>query len=497
MTPGKRKPEEEAAGPEEAGPSTKKSRAASAHCDDRRVREVKGGKVGDGPVVYWMCRDQRVADNWALIYAAEQAKKGGKPLAVCYNVDPAFLDQGARQPVFMLRGLQEMPAKLSKLNIPFFLLQGDPVQEVSKLVKEVKAGLLVTDFMPMRESVAQRKDVAAQVACPVHEVDAHNIVPVWEASNKRETAARTIRPKIHKLLGTWLKEFPPLEPVAQWPGSLKAAPAIPWDEVIEDARERGKAVPEISWCKPGEDAAREALLGKGGFLTKERLSLYGSKRNDPTMPSAQSNLSPYLHSGQLAPQRAALEALPFKNSYKESVDSFLEELIIRRELSDNYVFYEPNYDNLEAAAGWAKETLEKHSADKREHLYTKAQLEAGKTADHLWNASQKQLVHLGKIHGFMRMYWAKKILEWTESPKDAVEISIYLNDKYSIDGRDPNGFVGCMWSVAGIHDQGWGERAIFGKIRYMNYNGCKRKFDINAYCAMVDREVEKVTRKAK
>ena len=204
------------------------------------------------------------------------------------------------------------------------------------------------------------------------------------------------------------------------------------------------------------------------------------------MPDALSNLSPYLHFGHLAPQRAALEASKHRAAHKASVEGFLEELVVRRELADNYCHYVENYDSLDAAYDWAKQTLAVHAGDKREFLYTREQFEAAQTHDKLWNAAQKEMVATGKMHGYIRMYWAKKILEWTASPEEALQVSIWLNDKWELDGRDPNGYVGCMWSVAGIHDQGWGERAVFGKIRYMNFAGCKRKFDVDKYCARVD-----------
>lgn len=173
----------------------------------------------------------------------------------------------------------------------------------------------------------------------------------------------------------------------------------------------------------------------------------------------------------------------------KSADAFLEELIVRRELADNFCFYQPNYDSIHGAWEWARKTLADHASDKREHIYSKEQLEKAQTADPLWNASQLEMVYHGKMHGFMRMYWAKKILEWTRGPEEALAISIYLNDKYEIDGRDPGGYVGCMWSICGIHDQGWKERPIFGKIRYMNYAGCKRKFNVDGYITYVKRIV--------
>jgi len=183
--------------------------------------------------------------------------------------------------------------------------------------------------------------------------------------------------------------------------------------------------------------------------------------------------------GQVSVARAVLEVR--KSKFKEGAAAFIEESVVRRELSDNFCYFNENYDKITGAASWAQETLAIHKKDKRTIKYSDDQLEYGKTKDDLWNAAQLQMLIEGKMHGFLRMYWAKKILEWTESPEKALELAIYLNDKYELDGRDPNGYVGCMWSICGIHDQGWREREIFGKIRYMNYEGCKRKFDVNSF----------------
>ncbi|GAB4814126.1 hypothetical protein N2152v2_001172 [Parachlorella kessleri] len=432
-----------------------------------------------------MSRDQRVADNWALIHACEVAAKQGQPVAVAFNLVTEYLHAGARQFGFMLRGMRLMQPKLEALGIPFFLTKGDPVENIPRLVKETGAGLLVTDFAPLRLGRQWRDTIATRIDVPFHEVDAHNVVPVWVASDKREYAARTIRPKITSKLPEFLTEYPQLQ--KQLPWTCERRPEqIDWDGLIAEALARGRSVPEVTWIQPGEDAAMEGLVGEKGFLTKSRLSKYADKRNDPAEAGALSGLSPWLHFGHLAPQRAAIEATKHKAAHKVSVEGFLEELVVRRELADNFCYYEQKYDSLEAAYDWARQTLDAHRNDKREFLYTREQLEKGHTGDKLWNAAQLEMVHLGKMHGFMRMYWAKKILEWTASPEEALEVSIYLNDKYELDGRDPNGYVGCMWSVCGIHDQGWGERSVFGKIRYMNLAGCKRKFDVEKYVARVN-----------
>jgi deoxyribodipyrimidine photo-lyase len=206
-------------------------------------------------------------------------------------------------------------------------------------------------------------------------------------------------------------------------------------------------------------------------------------RNDPAK-DGQSNLSPYMHFGHISAQRIALD-VSMSDINKESREAFLEELIVRRELSDNFCFYNAHYDNFDGFPEWGKKTLNAHRKDKREYLYNIKQFENAETHDDLWNAAQIQMLKTGKMHGYMRMYWAKKILEWTESPEKAMEIAIYLNDRYELDGRDPNGYTGIAWSIGGLHDRAWNERPVFGKIRYMSYNGCKTKFDVIKYIEYV------------
>ncbi|KAG9445395.1 hypothetical protein H6P81_016735 [Aristolochia fimbriata] len=457
-----------------------------------RVRVLKQGNVSaKGPVIYWMFRDQRSKDNWALIHAVEQANRVDAPVAVAFNLFDQFLGAKARHLGFMLRGLRGLQEALEALRIPFFLLQGEAVDNIPNFLNGLNASMLVTDFTPLRDIRKRKDEICGKLSdsIAVHEVDAHNIVPVWTASEKLEYSARTIRTKIHKLLPEYLVEYPEWEsPRKEW--TMEAPSKIDWDNLIADVIRKGSEVPELQWCEAGEVAAKEVLMGsKDGFLTT-RLRHYSTDRNNPLKPKALSGLSPYLHFGQISTQRCALEARNFRKTHPQSVDAFLEEMIVRRELADNFCFYQPQYDSLQGAWEWARKTLLDHAADKREHIYTMEELEKAKTADPLWNASQLEMVHHGKMHGFMRMYWAKKILEWTNGPEEALSIAIHLNDKYQIDGRDPNGYVGCLWSICGVHDQGWQERPVFGKIRYMNYAGCKRKFDVDGYIYYVKRLVE-------
>ncbi|HUT71193.1 MAG TPA: deoxyribodipyrimidine photo-lyase [Desulfatiglandales bacterium] len=437
-----------------------------------RIRLLKEAEEGPGPLVYWMSRDQRTRDNWALLFAQKKALEERQPLVVAFCLVPAFLNATARQYHFMLKGLQEVEKDLREKGIPFCLLSGLPERQLPLFVREHSVGALVTDFDPLRIKRAWKKGVAGNCQIPIYEVDAHNIVPCWKASPKQEFAARTFRPKISRLLPDFLQVFPDLERHAfHWKG--KVSP-IDW-RIVERSLKVDDSVAEVNWIKPGEGAAQRALKK---FL-REGLRSYDEARNDPTV-DGQSTLSPYLHFGHISAQRVALEVRE-SNVDGKSRDAFLEELIVRRELSDNFCFYNGDYDRFEGFPSWAQTTLKEHLRDRREYRYSLEQFESAGTHDELWNAAQMEMAKTGKMHGYMRMYWAKKILEWTESPEEALKIAMFLNDKYELDGRDPNGYVGCAWSIGGVHDRAWFKRPVFGKIRYMSYNGCRSKFDVDSY----------------
>lgn len=405
--------------------------------DAQRVRILKAGEPGSGPVIYWMSRDQRAHDNWALLYAFEQAKAMKRDCVVVFCRVAKFLGAQNRQFEFMDRGLEEVRQILSKKDISFVELKGEPGDEIAAFANKKKAAVLVTDFDPLKIKKRWKKAAMKVVACEMVEVDAHNIVPCWAASDHQEFGAYTIRPKIHKLLPKFLTDMPKV-----FPGKTEGMKKL--EEFIE-----------------------------------ERLTGYAERRNDP-VADAQSGLSPYLHFGQISAQRVAWEVKRSKAPMQDR-EAFLEELIVRRELSDNFCEYNPHYDSVEGFPDWAKKSHAMHRKDKREYLYTLKEFEHGKTHDDLWNAAQLQMVKSGKMHGYMRMYWAKKILEWTKSPEEAMEIAIELNDKYELDGRDPNGYAGVAWSIGGVHDRAWVSRPVFGQVRYMNRNGCERKFDVEAY----------------
>ncbi|MBN2283515.1 MAG: deoxyribodipyrimidine photo-lyase [Deltaproteobacteria bacterium] len=433
---------------------------------------------GEGPVVYWMSRDQRVADNWALIHAGEEALKRGRPLAVVFCLVTDFLGAGPRHYDFMLRGLREVAADLERKNIPFFMLQGPPEKEVSTFVKRVRAGLLVTDFDPLKIKRRWKAGVSRDIAIPFHEVDAHNIVPCRVASQKQEYAARTFRPRVLGRLEEFLEDFPVIKKHPHpWKGP---APRIDWDLLGAPSG----TVPDVASVEvpiPGGKAAHQALRR----FIERGLSGYDTLRNDPTQPG-QSGLSHYFHFGHLSAQRAVIEV---RNSPTggEDAAAFLEELIVRRELSDNFCYYCGDYDSVKGFPAWARKTLDEHAADEREYLYSAEEFENAATHDRLWNAAQMEMVKMGKMHGYLRMYWAKKILEWTPSAGEALDIALSLNDRYEIDGRDPNGYAGCAWAIGGVHDRPWSRRPVFGTIRYMSYRGCRSKFNVDAYIEKVNR----------
>ncbi len=439
--------------------------------NENRIRLLNKVPEDKGSVTYWMSRDQRVSDNWALLFAQKLALEKKCDLSVVFSLVPEFLEATIRQYDFMLRGLREVEKELKKLNIPFYLLMGDPIIEIPQFVVEFNVSNLVFDFDPLKIKRNWKEKIAKKIEIPFYEVDAHNIVPSFFASTKQEFGAYTIRPKIHKNLPIFLDEFPSLKKMKY--NTNISSDLIDW-KPIYDSLKVEKNVKPVTWLKPGEKSAHKTLME---FIDK-RFDKYAELRNDPNQ-NVLSNLSPYLHFGQISAQRIALIINSVGNN--PSTESFLEELIVRRELSDNYCYYNPNYDSFDGFPDWAKKTLNDHKKDEREFVYSLKEFEDAKTHEDLWNAAQKELVTTGKMQGYMRMYWAKKILEWSKSPEEALKTSIYLNNKYELDGRDPNGYVGCAWAIGGVHDRAWGERPVFGKIRYMNRNGAKRKFDVEKY----------------
>lgn len=443
----------------------------------RRARHIRLGTRGGGPVIYWMERDQRIADNWALLYAQQEALIRSKPLHIVTFLPSGQNPCSLRQLEFQMSGLLETVETAYKKNIGFTALRGQSDSVLPQVMAQLDCHLLVTDFSPLRHKLHALHRICESTSTPVVEVDSHNIIPAWIVSLKKEYAAYTLRPKIHRLLHDYLTDFPKVQEHPHQSSSI-AAVLLPHATNLCQTKESGT----VGSYTPGTSAAIQCVHS----FIESKLQLYDRQRNDPNV-AAQSGLSPYLHFGQLAPQRVALSVSSAAVA-QTAKDVFLEEIIVRRELSDNFCLYEPHYDSFAGFHNWAQKTLDQHRSDPRSYSYSLAQLEEGKSHEPLWNRCQFDLVNTGKLHGFLRMYWAKKILQWTASPEDALAFAVHLNDTYSLDGKDPNGYAGIAWSIGGVHDRAWQEREIFGKIRFMNERGCRRKFKVDEYITGHPRE---------
>jgi deoxyribodipyrimidine photo-lyase len=461
--------------------------------ENTRILNVKKSENDQKNVAYFMYRDQRVSDNHALLAAQEEALKRKGSLTVLFNLQNVA-GRAKEHYEFMLEGLEETAGKLVSLNIKFVLTEGDSMDNILESLKTLHAGAVYFDFNPLRHSRSLVKSVADSYDGTVCVVDTHNVIPVWVASTKQETAAYTMRKKVHRNIEKYAVE----------PAEVKKHMYDSDDELtgmgFEAARKFVSAMTSTGMnvgTLPGEREAAKALRS----FIEDDLADYAEKRNDITS-DGQSGLSPYLHFGQISSLRVLLETMKKMDvrpllfdepsmaksdsgtSIKAGGDALVEELVVRKELADNFCFYESHYDTLKGAPEWARKSLDDHRTDQRDFNYTFEDWKKAATHDPSWNAAQRQLLKTGKIHGYMRMYWAKKMLEWSKTPEEALRNCIRLNDGYSVDGGDPNGYANILWSIAGLHDRAWTERGVYGKIRYMNSAGLKRKFDLEAYLSM-------------
>jgi deoxyribodipyrimidine photo-lyase len=421
-------------------------------------------------VVYWMQASQRARDNHALEYAVGKANELNKPLVVFFGLTSSFPEANERHYLFMLQGLQETANELEKKGIPFVIQQISPYKGVLSISKN--ASLTVTDRGYLRIQKQWRQYAAQHLRCPLIQVESDVVVPIETVSQKEEYAAATIRPKIHKYLETFLLPLTS-EPLQRtyMKHHFESLDLSNISSIVSTLHLDHTVKPSSLFHGGTSHALR--LLHR---FMQQKLPLFTELRNDPSKEYC-SYMSPYLHFGQISPLTIALKIHATGCS---NIGAYLEELIVRRELSMNYVYYNLTYDSFDALPSWAKTTLLRHTQDPRQYIYTKDELEQAKTHDPFWNAAQLEMKHTGKMHGYMRMYWGKKILEWTKSPQDAFQIALSLNNKYELDGRDPNGFTGIAWCF-GKHDQAWKERPIFGKVRYMNDAGLTRKFNMKNY----------------
>lgn len=424
-------------------------------------------------VAYWMQSSQRLEYNQALGYAVERANQLNQPLLIFFLLKSNFPEAEYGHFKFMLQGLKEIKKNLKNAGINFCIVDYHSLEDLEKITK--KASLVVSEKVYLKHLRNWKVKAAERLSIPFYLVESNLVCPIEEVSEKEEYGAYTIRKKINKIQAEYLKEY-------QRDG-LRNKTKIKFEnqdlsfvedlDLYLDEMQFSQKISYDNYFMGGYQQARQKLQD---FIIN-KLKDYDDKRNIPHL-NFQSDLSPYLHFGQISAQEVALEALNSEND----AEPFLEELIVRRHLAFNFVYYNQNYDGSlkDILYDWAYQSLMEHQSDEREYLYDYQELENAKTHDKYWNAAQKEMRITGKMHNYMRMYWGKKILEWTADPETAYQWGLKLNNKYSLDGRDPNSYAGVAW-IFSKHDRAWKEREIFGKVRYMNAGGLERKFDMEKY----------------
>lgn len=438
----------------------------------------KEGKVKNNKyIVYWMQSAQRVKENPALNYAVNKANDLEVPLIVFFNLSDQFPDANYRHYHFMLEGLKDVKNELKKRGIGFVIKRGNPAENIKSLSK--KAVMVISERGYLKTERLWRKEVAQAIDCRFVVVNTNTIVPVDIATDKEEYAAYTIRKKINNKIERFI-DLGKLEKlkINSLRNEFKSIELNNIEQVLSNLN-IDKSVKKSPIFKGG---SKKAVSMLNNFISN-KLELYEKYGSSPDH-DVTSKLSPYLHFGQISPSYI------YKKIKEKDIEAedFLEQLIVRRELSFNFVYFNKEYNSQlsKILPDWAIETLNQHSMDKREYVYSLKELENYDTHDNYWNAAQKEMVLSGYMNGYMRMYWGKKILEWTSNPQKAFEVALYLNNKYFLDGRDPNSYAGVAW-IFGKHDRAWKERKIYGKVRYMNKAGLDRKFNMENYLKKVNK----------
>ncbi|MDO8842577.1 deoxyribodipyrimidine photo-lyase [Methanocalculus sp.] len=423
-------------------------------------------------VIYWMQRSCRAEENHALEYAVLEANRRSLPLVVIFCIDPKYPDATGRTFRFMLEGLSETQERLRERGILLLTVIGDPAVEVLRSAED--AAILISDRGYLRHERAWRHAIVEQLHCSVIEVESDMVVPVRSASIKEEWSAATLRRKITPQIGDFIH---PVDKVALKNPSLNVGRSdLNLSDIDGILNRIGHFTPEERHIARG---GRIVAIQRLKAFLEAPAHLYDTARNDPGR-EVTSGLSPYLHFGQISPIEVARAAA--------GRSGFLEELIVRRELAVNFVWYNDRYDQIDCLPAWAYTTLTEHAKDRREYAYSLDELRRAETHDPFWNTAQKEMIFTGCMHNYMRMYWGKKILEWSETPEMAYRHAVILNNEFELDGRDPNGYAGVAWCF-GKHDRAWKERPIFGKVRYMNANGLLRKGDMRGYLERVEERV--------
>ena len=444
-----------------------------------RVQVRRGGAPRKDArcVVYWMQRAMRIFENPALDVAIEAGNVLGLPVVVYFGVIPNYPHANLRHYHFMAQGLRDVAEDAAELGVGFVVRRAAD-NRLEAFLEEVGAALLVGDENPCREPERWRKALAGRLKLPFWSVDADVVVPS-RVFGRSFVLLHHFRPKLNVELPKYLVAPAKIAPLQAWRPKAPPASYPLTKDITAGFNKLDCTIKPVDSFTGGTHAALKRLKE----FVRQDLRDYDEKRNHPETRGT-SRLSPYLHFGHIGPVTIALaaqDALRRGWAAQEAADKFLEQVIAWRELSVLFVRHEPNYDNWECAAPWARKTLLEHAGDARPQRYSLQQLERAETYDELWNAAQREMVETGWMHNYMRMYWGKKILEWAPDPATAFDWAVMLNDRYELDGRDPNGYAGIAWAIVGRHDRPWFNRPVFGLIRPMTGASISRKFDAESY----------------
>jgi len=447
--------------------------------DDPRVTvRTKGEPDPDGRcVVYWMQRAQRAVDNPALDMAIRLGNELRLPVVTFFGLNPFIERANGRHYRFLVEGLADISAGLRTRRVGF-VVRRYPHHRLLPFADEVRPAIVVGDENPLRQTEGWREKVSDELRVPLWTVDADVVVPV-KLQHKEHYAARTIRPRLLEHLDEFLTRSKDPTATMRWRAPRGVTSLEPSLRLL-DRLPIDMSVGSVTAMRGGTGEARRRLRA----FVRAHLDGYGRDRNHPELEGT-SQLSPYLHFGHIGPREVGV-AVRDSGGAPDAIAAFLEQLIVRRELAVNFVTFNHNYDRLAGCERWGRQTLSAHRRDRRPHLYTEEELDAGGTHDPLWNAAQRQMVTTGWMHGYVRMYWAKKILEWTASAEEAFDIAVRLNDCYLLDGRDPNGYANIAWAIGGKHDRPWPPRPVYGTVRSMAYASTVRKFDATRYITNVN-----------
>ena len=432
-------------------------------------------------VLYWMQSTQRLEDNWALRLATIEADRVGKPLLIHHGLDPSYLYASARFHTFIMQGAREMARRADSLGLTYrFALRrrrDDDRRVLDRLAH--RAAIVVTDLFPTAGVAERSLRFADRVNCRVLAVDSVGVVPA-ASFHKEEYAARTIRPKIAKLLDLALEPVEDRAPKRALPLTLLASLGVDWLDIA-----RCDIAVEVAQCEIDHDVRAVPLQGGlssararlAGFAT-DGLRDYAERRRNPSDDGGSSRLSPYLHNGMISPLEVVSAVR--RHATAEQGDAFLNEMLTWRELSLNFCLRNPDHGSLTALPDWVHRSMRLHAGDEREVTYTMDELERAATHDPIWNAGQRELVETGQMHNVVRMLWGKSVITWTPTYGEALAWLLHLNNKYGLDGRDPNSFAGIQWCF-GKFDRPFASRPVWGTIRPMSLERAHAKYDVADY----------------